>query len=104
MKNLIEVRNLVKEYRDFSLQDVNLTVPEGGVIGLVGENGAGKTTLLRAIMGLVRPDGGSVTLMGGNPTETASREEVAAVLEESLFHGGLNAGRIGKIMRGTVAG
>ena len=87
MKNLIEVRNLVKEYRDFSLQDVNLTVPEGGVIGLVGENGAGKTTLLRAIMGLVRPDGGSVTLMGSNPTETASREEVAAVFEDSFFYG-----------------
>ena len=104
MENLIEVRNLVKEYRDFSLQGVNLTVPEGGVVGLVGENGAGKTTLLRAIMGLVRPDGGSVALMGGDPTEAARRTEVAAVFEDSFFYGGLNAGQIGKIMRGTVDG
>lgn len=104
MSNLIDVRNLTKEYGDFALRDVSLTVPEGSVIGLVGENGAGKTTLLRAIMGLLKPDGGAVTLMGGDPTAADRRVEVAAVFEDSFFFEGLNAGQIGKIMRGAVSG
>ena len=104
MSNLIDVRNLTKEYGDFALRDVSLTVQEGSVVGLVGENGAGKTTLLRAIMGLLKPDGGAVTLMGGDPIDAERRVEVAAVFEDSFFFDGLNAGQIGKIMRGAVKG
>lgn len=104
MKNLVETRNLTREYGDFALRDVNLVVPEGGVVGLVGENGAGKTTLLRLIMGLVRPSGGTVTLMGGSPADPANRAETAVVFEDSFFFDGLNAGQIGRVMAGTVVG
>ena len=102
MENLISVRNLTKNYGDFSLRDVNLTVPAGEVVGLVGENGAGKTTLLRAILGMVRADGGEIELMGGAPKEPSSRRKVAAVFEDSFFYGGLNAVQVGKVMKGTV--
>ena len=60
MTNAIEVRGLCKEYGDFRLDRVDLTVPCGAIVGLIGENGAGKSTTLRAILNLIRPDGGTV--------------------------------------------
>jgi ABC-2 type transport system ATP-binding protein len=60
-----------------ALDDVTLAIPEGLVFGLVGTNGAGKTTLIRHIMGLLRPERGSVTVFGfdpvSNPTHVLSR-------------------------------
>ena len=54
MTNAIEVRGLCKEYGDFRLDRVDLTVPCGAIVGLIGENGAGKSTTLRAILNLIR--------------------------------------------------
>ena len=48
--NAIEVSNLTKSYTDFKLDNITMTVPEGMIMGLVGENGAGKTTLIRALL------------------------------------------------------
>lgn len=102
MDNLIEVRGLVKRYGDFALKAVDLTVPAGCVVGLVGENGAGKTTLLRAILGLIRADEGSVALMGRAPSEPEARAEVAAVFEENACFGHLTAAQAERVMCGIV--
>ena len=104
MENLISVQKLCKHYRDFSLNHVDLTVKAGSVVGLVGENGAGKTTLLRAIMGLARPDGGEIALLGGSPRDAGCRAGAAAVFEDSFFFGGLTANQIERVMRGSVPG
>lgn len=62
---LISVHNLYKRYeRKTVLKGVNLTVPAGQVVALLGANGAGKTTLMRIICGLTRPNSGEVTLGG----------------------------------------
>ncbi len=62
---MLEVRNLHVFYGGIhALQGVSLSVPEGAVVTLLGANGAGKTTTLRAIMGLVRPREGTITLNG----------------------------------------
>lgn len=53
-----------KRYPDFALRDVDLTLAEGEIMGLVGVNGAGKTTLLRILMGLASPDAGRVEVLG----------------------------------------
>jgi ABC-2 type transport system ATP-binding protein len=50
---MLEIEQLTKNYRDFSLGPVNLTVEAGCALGLVGANGAGKTTLFRCLMGTV---------------------------------------------------
>lgn len=56
--NAIELNHVAKRYGDFALEDVNLTLPQGCVLGLIGENGAGKSTLIRMMLGACRPDGG----------------------------------------------
>ena len=59
------VRDLVRRYGDVRANDgVNLDVHRGEVFGVLGPNGAGKSTLVRQLMGLLRPDAGSVTMLG----------------------------------------
>lgn len=101
MDHAIEIKNLAKRFPGFTLEDVSLTVPSGTILGLIGENGAGKSTTIKCLLGLLRPDGGSVTVLGGDPSETAVQEQLGVVLDECPFHGGLTAEQVGRIMAGT---
>jgi len=53
MNNIIEIKNLTKEYPGFKLNNIDLVIPYGSIMGLVGENGAGKTTLIKIILNIV---------------------------------------------------
>src|SRR6185503_14564086 len=65
---VVAVTNLSRRFGSRTvLNDVSLYVPRGSVFGLVGENGAGKTTLIKHILGLLKPDGGSVRIFGLDP-------------------------------------
>jgi ABC-2 type transport system ATP-binding protein len=84
----IEVRGLVKRYGDLVAVDhVDLTVEQGDVFGYLGPNGAGKTTSLRMMLGLIRPDEGSVRLFGRDPQlSVAALEGVAGFVEAPAFY------------------
>ncbi|MFC5746381.1 ATP-binding cassette domain-containing protein [Actinomadura rugatobispora] len=70
----IAVTGLVKTFgRTRALDGLNLTVRAGEVHGFLGPNGAGKSTTIRVLLGLLRPDAGSATLLGGNPWRDATR-------------------------------
>ena len=103
MANIIEVQGLCKYYGDFHLDHVDLTLPGGTILGLIGENGAGKTTTIKAILGLIHRDGGSVKVFGREVTagDPAYREDIGVVLDESTFHDPLRAPQVGKILAGT---
>lgn len=58
---MLKVENLCKNYPSFSLKNVSFEIPEGVIVGFVGQNGAGKTTTLKCIMQSVLPDGGEIT-------------------------------------------
>lgn len=64
----LRLGGVAKSYPGFSLHDVTMEVRRGQVVGLVGQNGAGKTTLMRLALGDVRPDEGSVRLLGLDPS------------------------------------
>ena len=64
MNSAIEVRNLTKQYPGFALKDVSFQIPEGSIVGFIGENGAGKSTTIKAILDLIKRDGGEITLLG----------------------------------------
>jgi ABC-2 type transport system ATP-binding protein len=76
-----------------SLDQLSLRVERGDVFGLLGPNGAGKTTTLRAILGLVRPDEGQISVLGHNPgTEGQQvRAQVGVLLESDGLYGRLTA-------------
>lgn len=69
MNNLVEISNLTKTYdkRITAVNNINLFIPKGKIIGLLGPNGSGKTTLIKMIIGLLRPDNGSILINGSAP-------------------------------------
>ena len=100
MTNSIEIRGLCKSYGDFALRDVNLTLPGGTIMGLIGENGAGKTTTIKCILNLVRRDAGEITLMGRDNIreEKLAKEDIGVVLDECFFHDTLRPRDVGWIL------
>jgi ABC-2 type transport system ATP-binding protein len=64
MQPTLEIIGLAKKYTGFHLREINLKVPTGTVLGLLGQNGAGKSTLLKSVLGLVKRDTGQMVLQG----------------------------------------
>ncbi len=89
MKNVIEVKNVTKNYGDFRLDKVSFAVPEGSVCGFIGQNGAGKTTTIKAILDAIAIDEGEVFVFGQDVTAKHSagfREDIGVVFDEMGFH------------------
>ena len=88
MTNCIEIKGLCKSYGDFTLRDVDLTVPGGSIMGLIGENGAGKTTTIKCLLGIARPDRGSITVLGRDMAAYGAeiRQDIGVVLDECFYH------------------
>jgi len=104
VSNAIEIRGLCKNYKGFSLDHLDLTLPYGCILGLVGENGAGKSTTIRLIMDALERDGGSVSVLGVDNKDKnfrALKEDVGVVLDETFVPEVINAKQLGKIMAGT---
>ncbi len=85
---LVELNKVTKGYHkglrvNPVLRNVNLTINQGEFVVLKGENGSGKTTLLNLVLGLAKPDKGTVKLMGLPPREANARLKVGAVLQET---------------------
>ena len=102
--NAIEIKGLTKHYKDFSLENLDLTLPAGCVLGLVGENGAGKSTTIRLIMDALERDGGTVSVLGVDNQSKAFqdlKEDIGVVLDETFVPEILSAKQLGKIMAGT---
>lgn len=94
------LNGIEKQYKDFTLGPVDLTIPAGTIVGLVGENGAGKTTTLKILTGVNPPDSGRVELLGGSPRDAAIRARVGVVFEDAYFYEGMSAAHIGRSMAG----
>ena len=94
--NAIELKDLEKHYRDFDLR-ISLSLPQGCILGLVGENGAGKSTTIRMLLGMTKPDGGSLQVLG---QPRADKEQIGVVLDEPAFPECLTARQVSRIMAG----
>ena len=100
MKNCLEIKDLCKSYGDFALDHLNLTIPGGTIMGLIGENGAGKTTTIKCILNLIRRDSGTITILGKDNVadERAAKLEVGVVLDECFFHDSLRPKDLKRIL------
>lgn len=102
--NAIEINNLSKSYPGFELRDINLTLPTGAIMGLVGENGVGKSTTIKLIMNAISRDSGSVKVLGVDNLSgefIAVKEDIGVVLDEAYFPEVLTPENVGKVMKNT---
>jgi ABC-2 type transport system ATP-binding protein len=91
---VLEIRDLRKRYGGVeALRGVSLALEAGEILGYLGPNGAGKTTTLRIVMGLVRPDAGTVRLLGRAPC-AAARERVGYLPGDLRLYGDMSASRV----------
>ena len=99
--NIIEVKNVTKDYGDFKLDNISFSVPEGSVCGFIGQNGAGKTTTIQIILDAINRDSGEVLLFGKSidKDSAALRENIGVVFDEMGFHDFLTAKQINTIMK-----
>lgn len=104
--NAIETNNLTKRYSGFALDALNLALPEGCILGLVGENGAGKSTTMRLLLGMTRPDEGTAAVLGTplNADLTAVKEQLGVVMDEPGLPDCVTARQAGKLMAGIFRG
>ena len=102
---MIQIDGLKKEYSGFTL-DLSMHIPAGRVSGLVGRNGAGKSTTIKAILGLIRPDAGSVKVFGKDSTRLtpADKYNIGAAMSEAGFSSLLNIRDTADILAGMYPG
>lgn len=87
MKKAIEIHDLVKKYNKFTLGSIDLEIPSGIIVGLIGENGAGKTTLIKAILSIISPDSGEIKIFEKDyrKQESEIKEDIGVVLDNMFF-------------------
>ena len=104
--NALELHEMTKTYqKGFTLGPLSLTLPQGCILGLVGENGAGKSTTIKLILNSLHASSGRITLLGKDHLSLSplEREEIGVVLDEASFPLALNAREINLVMQKTYS-
>lgn len=101
--NALEIRNLTKSYPGFTLNNINLTLPSGCIMGLIGENGAGKSTTIKLILDMIHKDSGSITILGRDNEDnlTLTKEDIGVVMDEVGIPECLTVKQVGNVMKHT---
>lgn len=102
-ENILEVKNLTKDYGDFMLNKLSFTIPRGVIMGLIGENGAGKSTTINCILNEIQKDSGDILIFGKDhiSEEIAIKSKLGVVFDENHFPDIFTPMEIGKYMAGV---
>ena len=102
--NALEIRGLTRSFPGFTLGPLDLNLPGGCILGLVGQNGAGKSTTIRLILDSLRRDGGSIRVLGLDNQDAAFtqlKNDIGVVLDTANFPETLTLKHIAALMRGS---
>lgn len=101
--NAIEINNVNKSFGKFSMTDINLELPTGCIMGLVGKNGAGKTTLIKLILGIVKADSGDITVLGCDIRKhfKYTKQYIGYVPDCGMFDENYTLVKVNKLMSGV---
>lgn len=101
MDNILEIKNLRKEYDNFTLKDINFNLPKGYIMGFIGPNGAGKSTTIKLIMNLVKKTSGQIKLFGmdNEKYEIEVKNRIGFVYDENYYYDELTIDEMRKIIR-----
>lgn len=96
--NAVEVKELTKKFKDFTLDHVSFSLPAGCIMGLVGENGAGKSTTLKLLLNMIQKDSGRITILGKDE-KSIDKNEIGVVFDECRFHESFTAKDINQVLK-----
>ena len=100
MDTVLEVNNLCKNYKDFSLKCIDFQIEKGTITGFVGPNGSGKTTTIKCILNLLRPDSGTITALGFDNVrqECELKDKLGIVLDVGYYYEDLTLGEMKRLI------
>ncbi|EPY2290798.1 MULTISPECIES: ABC transporter ATP-binding protein [Clostridium] len=106
MDKILEVKNLKKEYKDFSLENINFQLDRGYIMGFIGPNGSGKSTTIKLIMNLIKKDSGDIKIFGMDNIrhEKEVKEKIGFVYDENYFYDHVNIETMKKIIASFYKG
>ena len=101
MDNVLEIKNLNKSYKDFSLGNLNFNVERGSIMGFIGPNGSGKSTTIKLIMNLIKKDSGDIKIFGLDNIKHNKeiKQRIGFVYDENYFYEELNIIEMKNIIR-----
>lgn len=100
MEASIKVKNLNKKYEGFELKNINFEIPEGSIVGLIGENGAGKTTTIKSILNIIKSEG-EIQVFGKDIKQNGKeiKSKLGVVLDDSFLSEYLTPKKVNSIMK-----
>lgn len=106
MKTALSIENLSKQYPGFLLDHISFQVPEGSIMGLIGENGAGKSTTIKLILNMIHRDSGNITLFGQEmeENERGMKDQLGVVFSELNMPDTFDGKIVNRIMKGIYSG
>ena len=101
MNNVLELKDVTKDYGDFKLENVSFSVPSGCICGFIGQNGAGKTTTIKCILDIIKRDAGDIKIFGKDAITEGKllKEDIGVVFDEMGLHDFLTPKQINAIMK-----
>lgn len=100
MENSIEIKNVCKKYKNFSLDNITFSLPKGYIMGFIGANGSGKTTTIKLIMNLIKKDSGKINIFGldNEKNELSIKENIGFVYDKHTYYENLKLKEIKNIV------
>lgn len=100
MEPILEVKNLRKSFKDFSLKDISFSLERGFIMGFIGPNGAGKSTTIKLIMNLLKRDAGEIKVFGLDNVkdEMKVKNKIGFVYDENYFYEELTVGEMKRVI------
>jgi ABC-2 type transport system ATP-binding protein len=101
MDNILEIKDLRKSYKDFTLDDLTFNVERGSVMGFIGPNGSGKSTTIKLIMNLIKRNSGNINIFGmdNSKNDKEIKQKIGFVYDENYFYEELNIIEMKNILR-----
>ena len=101
MSNVIEIEGLCKRYDGFAIENLDLSIPQGGIMGFIGANGAGKTTTIYSILNVIPVDVGRIQIFGQDykKDEQEIKQDIGVVFDEMGYHEIMTPLQISRMMK-----
>lgn len=100
MQQALVIENLTKRYKDFTLDHISFSLPQGTILGIIGENGSGKSTLINALLGLIPADYSRLELLGKDIAAHPNliKQDLAVIFDDAGYDENFTPLQIGKFL------